>query len=62
MEKCRGQLPPVGVWPIARSSRLIVPALRRRGYPVTFREFDGRHQIPPDIAREGLQWLVGTAG
>jgi predicted esterase len=46
------------ILPIEDSSRRIVPALRRRGYAVTFREFDGRHQIPPEIAREGLEWLL----
>jgi predicted esterase len=36
-----------------------VPALRRRGYDVTFREFDGGHTVPPDIAREALGWITG---
>jgi phospholipase/carboxylesterase len=50
------------ILPIDNSSRLLVPALRRRGYPVTYREFDGRHQIPPEIARGALEWLAGRNG
>jgi phospholipase/carboxylesterase len=46
------------ILPIDQSSRIIVPALRRRGYAVSYRDFDGPHQIPPEIAREGLGWLV----
>jgi phospholipase/carboxylesterase len=42
------------ILPIDSCSRVIVPALRRRGYDVTFREFDGRHEIPAEVAREGL--------
>lgn len=45
------------ILPIDRCSRVIVPQLRSRGYDVTFREFDGRHELPPDIATEGLRWM-----
>jgi phospholipase/carboxylesterase len=48
------------ILPIDQCSRTIVPNLRRLGYDVTFREFDGRHEVPPDIAREGLQWAAST--
>jgi phospholipase/carboxylesterase len=48
------------ILPIDECSRTIVPNLRRLGYDVTFREFDGRHEVPPDIAREGLQWAGST--
>ncbi len=48
------------ILPIDECSRTIVPNLRRRGYDVTFREFDGRHEIPPDVAREGMQWAGST--
>jgi len=50
------------ILPIDQCSRVIVPALRRRGYDVTFREFEGRHEIPPAIAREGLAWVVNETG
>jgi phospholipase/carboxylesterase len=46
------------ILPIEQCSRAIVPALRARGYEVTFREFNGGHEVPPDIAREGLQWVA----
>ena len=42
------------ILPINQCSRVIVPALRRRGYDVTFREFSGGHEMPPDVAREGM--------
>jgi phospholipase/carboxylesterase len=46
------------ILPIDQCSRVIVPALKRRGYDVTFREFEGRHEVPPDIAREGMRWVA----
>lgn len=49
------------ILPIDRTSRVIVPALRQRGYDVTFREFDGGHEVPAGIAREGLAWLAASA-
>jgi phospholipase/carboxylesterase len=49
------------ILPIDRCSRVIVPGLRRRGYDVTFREFDGRHEVPAEIAREGMQWLAAIS-
>jgi len=36
-----------------------VPGLKRRGYDVTFREFEGGHQVPPDIARDAMRWVAG---
>jgi phospholipase/carboxylesterase len=49
------------ILPIDRCSRVLVPALRKRGYDVTFREFDGGHEVPPAIAREGVQWAAATS-
>lgn len=46
------------VLPIDRCSRQIVPALQKRGYDVTFREFDGGHTVPPDIAADGMRWAA----
>ncbi|WP_439331130.1 alpha/beta hydrolase [Modestobacter altitudinis] len=45
------------VLPIDRTSRAIVPELRDDGYDVTYREFAGPHAVPPDIAREAVDWL-----
>jgi len=47
--------------PIDPSSRAIVPELRRRGYDVTFREFDGGHEVPAEIARDGMLWVAAAA-
>jgi phospholipase/carboxylesterase len=38
-------------------SREIVGELNMRAYGVTGREFDGGHEIPADVLREGFQWL-----
>ena len=43
---------------IDRSSRVIVPRLRRAGYEVQYKEFDGGHRVPPEIAMEAADWLV----
>ena len=47
------------VLPIDRCSRVIVPRLQKGGYDVTFREFEGAHEIPPDVARAGMRWSIG---
>lgn len=46
------------VLPVDTCSRRLVPRLRRAGYEVHYREFDGGHTVPPDIAREAVAWLV----
>ena len=45
------------ILPIDRCGRRIAAGLISRGYEVNFREFDGDHEIPNDIAREGLKWI-----
>ncbi len=47
------------VLPIDACSRQIVPALRRRGYDVSYHEFDGGHTVPAEIAREAVGWFRG---
>ena len=46
------------ILPIDRCGRRIAATLISRGYDVTFREFDGDHEIPAPIAREGLKWMT----
>jgi phospholipase/carboxylesterase len=46
------------ILPIDRCSRLIVSRLRKRGYDVELREFDGGHEVPADIARAGMRWVA----
>ncbi len=48
------------ILPIDQCSRVIVPRLRSLGYTVTFREFQGRHEIPADIAEEACRWMTGA--
>ena len=50
------------ILPIDETSRVMVPALRRDGYDVTYREFDGPHTVPPEIARAGFEWFTGRSG
>lgn len=38
-------------------SRAIVRLLLAEGYDVTYREFDGGHWVPDEIAREAFAWL-----
>lgn len=46
------------ILPIDRCGRVIAQRLRAGSYDVTFREFDGGHEIPPAIARDGLSWCA----
>lgn len=46
------------ILPIDSCGRRIVDELKARGYDVTFREFDGDHEIPADVAREGMSWVT----
>jgi phospholipase/carboxylesterase len=46
------------VLPIDRCSRRIVPQVERMGYDVRYREFDGPHTVPPELAREAVDWFV----
>jgi phospholipase/carboxylesterase len=48
------------VLPIDRCSRVIVPRLKSLGYDVAYREFEGRHELPPDIATESMRWTTAT--
>jgi phospholipase/carboxylesterase len=48
------------ILPIDRCSRRIVRELRERKYEVMFREFDGGHEMPVDVARDALRWVAGT--
>ncbi len=41
-----------------QASRAIVGRLQSNGYDVTYKEFDGGHEVPPDIARSAFEWFV----
>jgi phospholipase/carboxylesterase len=47
------------ILPIDRCSRRIVPALKRNGYEVTYKEFVGGHTIPAEIAAAGMKFAAG---
>ena len=50
------------VLPIDRCSRKIVPQLERAGYGIRYREFEGGHAVPPDVAREAVGWFAAGQG
>jgi phospholipase/carboxylesterase len=41
-----------------QTSKTFVPGLRKNGYNVRFRTFDGPHTIPPEVAREAAEWWL----
>ncbi len=49
------------ILPIDECSRRIVPQLKRMGYRVTYREFEGKHTLPPEIAAEAMRWFMQLA-
>lgn len=48
------------ILPINSCGLSIAMELKRRGYQTNFREFDGGHEIPESIAREGLSWIAAS--
>lgn len=47
-----------GILPIGSCSRRIVPQLKRKGYNITYEEFDGEHEIPVSIREKAVTWLI----
>ena len=45
------------ILPIDQCSRRIVPELQRAKYDVRYREFDGPHAVPPEMAKEAIAWM-----
>jgi phospholipase/carboxylesterase len=46
------------VLPIDSCSRRIVPRAKGVGYRVLYREFDGPHTVPPEVAGEAVEWFL----
>ena len=46
---------------IDRCSRALVPILEQAGYPVTYAEFEGGHEVPRSVLRHAVEWLETTA-
>ena len=45
------------ILPIDKCGRQIATELSARAYGVTLKEFDGGHEVPDDVLREGFRWL-----
>jgi len=43
--------------PIDETSRTFVPRLKALGYEIIYKEYEGRHQLPPEILREVIEWF-----
>lgn len=50
------------ILPFDQCGKQIASDLKRVQYEVTFRDFRGGHDIPPDIAAAGMRWLAEPAG
>lgn len=50
-----------GVMPIDDTSRKFVPRLKALGYDVLYREYDGKHTLPPEIRRDAYLWWLGRS-
>jgi phospholipase/carboxylesterase len=48
------------ILPIDRTSRRLVPALRKAGYAIDYREFDGRHTVPAPMVEAAFEWMRGV--
>ena len=48
------------ILPIDRCGRRVATDLKAHGYEVTFREFEGDHEIPAAVMREGLRWVANS--
>lgn len=48
------------VFPIAATGRIVERNLKQAGYSVTFREFEGRHTLPPEVASDAMRWLMAA--
>lgn len=46
------------VLPIDPCSRRIVPQLQRQGLEVSYKEFDGEHEIPTLISERAVEWFI----
>jgi phospholipase/carboxylesterase len=47
------------VLPIDRCSRVLAPRLRRAGYDLDYREFDGGHVVPPEMVAAAMRRFLG---
>lgn len=50
------------VLPIDATSRRVVPRLRALGYQISYREFDGGHTVPAEMAAAGISLFLDEVG
>jgi phospholipase/carboxylesterase len=50
------------VMPIDDTARKFVPRLKGLGYDVTYREYAGRHGVPPEVVKDGFEWAYPRGG
>lgn len=48
------------VLPVDRCGRHVSAELKRAGFDVQYREFDGPHTVPDDIATAAIRWFAGA--
>jgi phospholipase/carboxylesterase len=48
------------ILPILSCGRQVATTLELGGYDPIFREFEGPHTVPPEIAREALEWFTAA--
>jgi predicted esterase len=48
------------IFPINVTGRLLERTLKDNGYAVTFRQFEGRHTLPPDVAATAMRWMLAA--
>jgi phospholipase/carboxylesterase len=46
------------ILPVDASRRRIVPQLKQWGYKVLYREFEGGHELTPDLVHESFRWFL----
>ncbi len=46
------------ILPVSSSRDRIVPQLKQWGYDVTYKEFEGGHELKPDLGREAFRWMI----
>lgn len=48
------------ILPYQATSARIVPAMKRAGYNVTLKVFEGGHTVPADLSREAFRWAISS--
>jgi phospholipase/carboxylesterase len=48
------------ILPIDRTSRRLVPQLRKAGYAIDYHEFDGPHTVPAPMVEAAFEWMRGA--